>query len=279
MLKNEEFCVDLIELNYDKIAIMPTIIKNKHQIQGIKKSCLLLNKVMERIKNDIKSGITSRGIDRKAENMILKFGATPAFKGVYGPPPYPATLCISINEEIVHGIPSKRTFKKNDLVSIDCGLIYHGFYSDAAFSVVLDEETEKQDNLMKATRWSMFDGIDQAVAGNTVGHISHAIQTRVQSLGCDVVKVLFGHGVGLALHEDPPIYNYGKPGDGITLKPGMVLAIETMVVAGKDKVKTLDDGWTVVTADGQDACHFEETVLVTNDAPEILTNVNEDDRP
>ncbi len=275
----EELNANYEHSKYDRIHIMNCIIKNKHQIKGIRKSCQLLKKVEDRIKQDIRIGVTTREIDRKAENMILRLGSTPAFKGVYGPPPFPSTTCISINEEIVHGIPSKRTIKEGDLVSIDCGLVYHGFYSDAAFSVVLGEPTDEQDNLMKATRWSMFDGIDQAVAGNSVGHISHAIQTRVQSMGCDVVKVLFGHGVGIALHEEPPIYNYGNPGDGIMLKSGMIIAIETMVVAGKDRVKTLGDGWTVATADGRPACHFEESLLVTNNAPEILTCINEDDRP
>lgn len=258
---------------------MTNLVKNKHQINGIRRSCQLLRKVEDRIKKEIRAGITTKELDRKCENMIRRLGAIPAFKGVYGPPPFPAATCISVNEEVVHGIPSNRVLKEGDLVSVDCGLIYHGFISDAAFSVVIGKMTPEQDSLMKATRWAMFDGIDQAREGLTVGHISHAIQTRVESMGFNVVKVLFGHGVGLQLHEEPPIYNFGKPGDGITLKAGMVLAIETMVVAGNDKVRTLDDQWTVVTADGKLACHFEETVLVTSREPEILTKVNIDDRP
>jgi methionyl aminopeptidase len=258
---------------------MPIFIKNKHQINGIRKSCQLLKKIEDRIKDDLKPGVTTRDINRKVENMIERLGALPAFKGVYGPPPFPAATCISINDEVVHGIPSSRILKDGDLVSIDCGTIYHGFYSDAAFSVVLGEPTAEQDNLMKATRWSMFDGIEQSIAGNTVGHISHAIQTRVESMGCNVIKVLFGHGVGIALHEDPPIYNYGRIGDGPRLKPGMIIAVETMVVAGGDKIRTLDDRWTVVTADGRPSCHFEETILIRNGAPEILTEINVDDRP
>lgn len=257
---------------------MSELVKNKHQIKGIRKSCQILKKVEDRLMKEIRVGVTTKKIDRIAERMIRRMGAVPAFKGVYGPPPFPATICISINEEVVHGIPSNRVLKEGDLVSIDCGAVYHGFYSDAAFSIVLGEMNDIQRNLMRATKWSMFDGIDQALAGNSVGHISHAIQTRVESMGCNVVKVLFGHGVGLALHEEPAIYNFGNPGDGITLEPGMVLAIETMVVAGNEAVKTTDDRWTVVTADGSLACHFEETVLVTNDEPEILTKINEDDR-
>jgi methionyl aminopeptidase len=257
---------------------MQNLVKNKHQITGIKKSCQLLKKVEDRLLRETHTGVTTKDLDRIAEKMIIRMGAKPAFKGVYGPPPFPATICISINEEVVHGIPSNRILKDGDLVSIDCGLVYHGFYSDAAFSVVLGENTVEMNNLMKATKWSMFDGIDQAIEGNSVGHISHAIQTRVETMGCNVVKVLFGHGVGVELHEEPAIYNFGKPGNGITLRSGMVLAIETMVVAGKDMVKTLDDRWTVVTIDGRPACHFEETILVTNLNPEILTNINVDDR-
>ena len=258
---------------------MSNLVKNKHQVKGIRKSCALLKKVEDRLKREIRPGITTKEIDRKCENMIRRLGAMPAFKGVYGPPSFPSATCISINEEVVHGIPSGRILKEGDLVSIDCGLIYHGFYSDAAFSIVLGEMTREQDNLMKATRWAMFDGIDKSREGLSVGHISHAIQTRVEGMGCNVVKVLFGHGVGLGLHEEPPIYNYGNPGDGMLLAAGMVLAIETMVVAGGDKVKTLDDHWTVVTTDGKLACHFEETILVTSDEPEILSNINIDDRP
>jgi len=258
---------------------MMHIIKNKHQINGIRKSCAILKKVEDRILKDIRPGISTKEIDRKCENMIRRLGAFPAFKGVYGPPPFPATICISINEEVVHGIPSSRIIKEGDLVSIDCGAIYHQFYSDAAFSIVIGNPTMEQDNLMKATKWAMFDAIDEAREGKTVGHISHAIQTRVENMGCNVIKVLFGHGVGLSLHEEPPIFNYGNPGDGASLQAGMILAIETMVVAGKDNVKTLDDHWTVVTTDGRPACHFEETILVTNGDPEILTRVNEDDRP
>jgi len=258
---------------------MLDLVKNKHQIKGIRRSCALLKKVEDRLKEEIRAGVTGKEIDRKCESMILRLGAQPAFKGVYGPPAFPAATCISINEEVVHGIPSNRILKDGDLVSIDCGLIYHGFYSDAAFSVVLGEMTPEQDNLMKATRWAMFDGIDQSREGLSVGHISHAIQTRVESMGCNVVRVLFGHGVGLELHEEPPIYNFGNPGEGILLKAGMVLAIETMVVAGNARVKTRNDHWTVVTSDGKPACHFEETVLVTTGDPEILTKINFDDRP
>jgi len=252
---------------------------NEQQVRLIRQSCDILNKVEERLKTIIREGVTTAEIDRVAEEMILKRGAFPAFKGVKGDPDYPATCCISINDEIVHGIPGPRRIKNGDIVSIDCGARYKGYYSDAAFTIAIGNVADVAIRLMDATRNANWAGAKMAVPGNHIGDISAAIQNTAESAGFSVVRHLYGHGVGASLHEDPAIYNYGKPGTGKLIEPGMMLAIETMVCEGDYTIVTLDDNWTVVTADGGLSAHYEDQYYVTEKGPENLTRINIEGTP
>jgi len=252
---------------------------NEHQLKFITQSCEILHDVEEHLKTIIRDGVITGEIDRVAEEMILAAGAEPAFKGVKGNPDYPASVCISINEEIVHGIPGPRKLQSGDMVSIDCGTRYKGYYSDAAFTVAIGDVSETVLYLMEASREALFAAQKKAVPGNHIGDISVAIQHEAESRGFSVVRQLYGHGVGATLHEDPPIFNFGKPGTGPEIVPGMVLAIETMVCEKGFEIVTLDDGWTAVTADGGLAAHFEDTFHVTPDGPVNLTRINLEGTP
>jgi methionyl aminopeptidase len=247
---------------------------NENQIKFIRHSCDILHDVCEHLKTIISEGVTTAEIDRVAEEMIRKAGATPAFKGVKGDPDYPATCCISIDEEIVHGIPGPRKIKDGEIVSIDCGAKYKGYYSDAAFTVAVGKVNAKALRLMEASREGVFAAGRLAVPGKHIGDLSAAIQYEAESRGFSVVRHLYGHGVGASLHEEPAIFNYGTPGTGPKILPGMVLAIETMVCEKGYLIETLDDGWTVVTHDNGRAAHFEDTFLVTKTGVENLTRVN-----
>lgn len=201
-------------------------------------------------------------------------GAVPAFKGYCG---YPYSLCCSVNSAVVHGIPSKRRLNEGDLLSIDFGLVYDGFYGDAAITVPVGVVTPEASRLVSVTQESLLRGVECAVPGNRIGDVSSAIQRHVEENGFSVVRDFVGHGIGRQLHEDPQIPNFGKPGRGVTLRPGMVLAIEPMVNQFGHAVRVLDDGWTAVTVDGGLSAHFEHTVAVTSDGPEILTLCEEHD--
>ncbi len=250
-------------------------IYNERQIKFIKESCDILHEVEFHLMEIVREGITTGEIDKVAEDMIRSRGAIPAFLGVQGDPDYPATCCVSINEEIVHGIPSNRKLKDGDLVSIDCGAKYKGYYSDAAFSFGVGNVSDTVKRLMNATREANWAGAKKAVAGNHVGDISAAIQRVAEKDGFKVVRHLYGHGVGANLHEDPAIFNYGTPGTGIELLPGMVIAIETMVCEKDYMIETLEDNWTVVTSDGGLTAHYEDEYLVTEKgAPLNLTKIN-----
>jgi methionyl aminopeptidase len=229
---------------------------------------------MEHLKTIAGEGIATKEIDSIAEKMILDAGAEPAFKGVKGNPDYPATCCISINEEIVHGIPGPRRLESGDIVSIDCGAKYKGYYSDAAFTFSVGDVSETALNLMKATSDALLAGSEKAVPGNRIGDISAAIQHTAEGRGFSVVRHLYGHGLGAHLHEEPAIFNFGNPGTGMELKPGMVIAIETMVCEKDYHIVTLDDGWTVVTADGGLSAHYEDSFLITENGNENLTKIN-----
>ncbi len=254
-------------------------IYNEHQIRFIRHSCEILHEVEEHLKTIIKEGITTAEVDRIAEDMIRSADAEPAFKGVKGNPDYPATCCISINEEIVHGIPGPREIHNGDIVSIDCGAKYKGYYSDAAFTIAVGDVSDVAWKLMDATREALFAGAREAMPGNRIGDISSAIQRTAEKQGFSVVRHLYGHGVGANLHEEPAIFNFGSPGTGEEIKPGMVLAIETMVCEGDYKIRTLDDGWTVVTTDGRLSAHFEDSFLITWNDHENLTRVNIEGTP
>jgi len=227
--------------------------------------------VKEDLKSSLKVGMTTLEIDRIAEKLIDQREAKPAFKGYHG---FPATACISINEEIVHGIPNVRVVKEGDIVSIDIGLILDDWFSDCAFTVGFGSLDEATQRLIDVTEQSLSKGIDQAKEGNYLSDIGFAIQSFVEPFGFSVVRDFVGHGIGMSLHEEPEVPNFGLPKSGPVLQEGMVFAIEPMINTGTYKTKILDDKWTVVTSDGKPSAHFEHTVAVTANGPEILTKIN-----
>ena len=246
------------------------ILKSRHEIEKMKISNRIVVEVLEEIKKKIRVGVTTIELDRLAESVILKKGGTPAFKGYRG---YPNSLCISINEQVVHGIPSNRRLKDGDLVSIDLGVYHDGYYGDAAITVGAGEITPEAKRLLDATQKALYIGIEKARAGNHLSDISNAVQMYVEGEGFSVVRAFVGHGIGTSLHEEPQVPNFGEAGKGPLLKSGMVLAIEPMVNAGVCDVEVLEDDWTVVTADGSLSAHFEHTVAVTDNGVEILTKI------
>ena len=246
------------------------ILKSRHEIEKMKISNRIVVEVLEEIKKKIRVGVTTIELDRLAESVILKKGGTPAFKGYRG---YPNSLCISINEQVVHGIPSNRRLKDGDLVSIDLGVYHDGYYGDAAITVGAGEITSEAKRLLDATQKALYVGIEKARAGNHLSDISNAVQMYVEREGFSVVRAFVGHGIGTSLHEEPQVPNFGEAGKGPLLKNGMVLAIEPMVNAGVSDVEVLEDDWTVVTADGSLSAHFEHTVAVTDNGVEILTKI------
>lgn len=247
------------------------IIKSASEIESIRKACQIVAMALEELKNYIKEGLTTKQIELFIENLILKQGGTPAFKGYRG---YPASACISVNSQVVHGIPSNNfIIQEGDIVSVDVGVIYDGFYGDGAYTYAVGNVSEQAKKLIRVTEESLYRGIEKAIAGNHVGDISEAIQRHVESHGFSVVRAFVGHGIGRNLHEDPQIPNFGKRGVGPKLKSGMTIAIEPMVNAGSHEVAILSDGWTAVTKDGSLSAHFEHTVLITDREPEILTKL------
>jgi methionyl aminopeptidase len=242
--------------------------KTPEQIDKIRKACQIAGLVLEELKAYMKDGITTQEVDRIAEEMILKNGALPAFKGYRG---YQHATCISINEEVVHGIPGPKKLKNGDIVGVDVGTIFSGFYGDTARTYPVGEISEKAKRLLNCGKECLETAIMEARAGNHIGDISHVIEAHARKAGFTVVKDLFGHGVGVELHEDPLIPNFGDRGEGMELIPNMVLAIEPMVNVGGSRVITLNDGWTVITEDRKLSAHFEHTVLITEGEPEVLT--------
>jgi methionyl aminopeptidase len=243
-------------------------IKSQQEIEILRKSNQMVARVLQQLKEMVGPGETGRALDQTAERMITQMGGTPAFKGYRG---YPASLCISVNEQVVHGIPDSRAFHSGDLVSIDLGIIYKGYVGDAALTIpvgAIDRESKK---LLDVTHAALLGGIGQAREGNRLFDISHAIQSQVETNGFSVVRDFTGHGIGRRMHEDPQIPNFGKPGTGDRLRPGMVLALEPMVNAGSHQIKVLEDGWTVVTADGKRSAHFEHSIVITDGEAEVLS--------
>lgn len=234
----------------------------------MRKANQLVFDVMERLTGEIKEGVTSGELDQIAEDMIRSAGAEPAFKGYRG---YKHTLCTSFNEEVVHGIPGKRKLTKGDILGIDCGVLLDGFYGDMARTFPVGEVSATARKLLKVTEESLYAGIEQMRVGNRLYDISAAIQGHVEKNGFTVVRDFVGHGIGTSLHEDPQIPNYGPAGSGVKLKAGMVFAIEPMVNVGTWQVKMLDDGWTVITADRELSSHFEHTIAITENGPDILS--------
>jgi len=244
------------------------IIKTPSEIDLIRQSCRILVDTFKEVEGHLKPGITTQEIDKIAEKYIHSRGAVPSFKGFHG---FPGTACISIDNQVVHGIPGKRRLEEGQIVGVDMGTIYKGFYSDAARTYPIGKVSELKKKLMDVTREGLWKGIEQARVGNRVSDISHAIQTYVESFGFSIVRDLVGHGVGKDVWEEPQIPNYGPPGKGPRLREGMVVAIEPMVNAGTYEVYTESDGWTVVTADGEPSAHFEHTIALFKDHTEVLT--------
>lgn len=244
--------------------------KSKFEIDRIRDACKIVREILNILYDKIEEGIPTIELDKLAEKLCNKYNAQPAFKGYGG---FPKSVCISLNEEVVHGIPSsKKVIKKGDLVKIDFGVKYKGFYGDAAFTkLVNDSKNERKKRLIKATKEALSNAIKEAVVGNRLGKVCNTIETTAKKYGYSVVKKFVGHGIGRNLHEDPQVPNYGDPNKGIVLKSGLVIAIEPMVNEGTYEVEILKDGWTVVTKDRKLSAHFEHTVAITDNGPEILT--------
>jgi methionyl aminopeptidase len=244
-------------------------LKSEQELAMLKKSGKILGKAMQRLQGFIKPGVMTSEIDRLAAELLKQEGAVPAFKGYRG---FPANICTSINEEVVHGIPSDRVLKEGDIISLDLGVDYQGYFSDAAVTLPVGRINAQVKKLIEVTKKALSEGIKQAKQDNHLSDISYAIQTYVEGHGFSVVRQFIGHGIGCSLHEEPEIPNFGRPHQGPLLKSGMVLAIEPMVNMGSWECRILENGWTAVTKDGLASAHFEHTLAITDKGPEILTN-------
>ncbi|HEY9765471.1 MAG TPA: type I methionyl aminopeptidase [Chroococcales cyanobacterium] len=244
------------------------IIKTSEQQAHMRRAGRIVAAVLAKLKNNVQPGISTRELDRMAEEEIISLGGCPAFKGYQG---YPHTLCVSINEEVVHGFPNRRRLKEGDIVSMDMGAIYQGLYGDAALTVGVGVISPEAARLLRVTKEALWKGIEMARAGNHLGDVSHAVQQHAESFGFSVVRDFVGHGIGEALHESPQVPNFGEKGEGPLLVPGMAIAIEPMINAGGYGVKILSNKWTVVTVDKSLSAHFEHTVLLTEGEAEVLT--------
>ena len=248
------------------------IYKSESEIQAIRKANQVVARILSELGGMVRPGIATLELDRYAEKRTRELDAIPAFKGYRG---FPASLCTSLNEEIVHGIPSNRRLKEGDILSIDFGAILDGFYGDAAVTFPVGKITPAAEKLIAAAEESFFKGIEQAVPGKRIGDISAAVQAHVESRGFSVIRNFVGHGIGFSLHEEPQVPNFGLAGHGPKIKPGMVLAIEPMIAAGDWDVEILADNWTAVTRDRSLSSHHEHTIAVTQDGPQILSSLND----
>ena len=248
-------------------------IKSERELALMRQAGKVVAEAKAHVMEAVKPGVTTGELDRIAEDVIRKMGAVPSFKGYAagGPIPFTGTICASINEEIVHGIPGKRKLKEGDIFSIDVGAIVKGFHGDSAFTVGVGDISDEAQRLIDTTRESLKQGIAQATAGARIGDIGHAVQKYAESQGYSVVRKYVGHGIGRALHEEPQVPNYGTAGRGVLIKKGMTLAIEPMLNIGTHETVELDDGWTVITADNELSAHFEDTIAITPDGAEVLT--------
>jgi methionyl aminopeptidase len=245
------------------------IIKSDKEIKGIREASKILSLTFEYINDIIQEGMKTKDLDKQIEEFIIKNNAIPAFKGYRG---FPAASCISVNEVVIHGIPDEEEIKEGDLVGVDVGVKYRGFFSDAAYTFGIGKLKEEAKKLMNVTKTALYNAIPEMKKDNRIGDISYAIQKTAEDANFSVVRDFVGHGVGKNLHEDPAVPNFGKKGVGPRLKKGMTIAIEPMINAGNYKVKVLGDNWTVVTEDGKISAHFEHTILISETEPEILTN-------
>ena len=244
------------------------ILKSKSEIEKMAMACHIVAEVLQDLVRVVRPGLTTLELDALAERSIHTRGGVPAFKGYRG---FPNTLCVALNEQVVHGIPSKRRLRAGDIIGLDLGAKWEGYYGDAAVTVPVGQIPSNTECLLTTAREALYMGIKEVSPGKHLSDISHAIQRYAERRGYSVVRAFVGHGIGTALHEEPQVPNFGPPGRGPRLKAGMVLAIEPMVNIGDADVEILDDGWTVVTADGQLSAHFEHTVAITDEGPQILT--------
>lgn len=245
------------------------VFKTPEEIEYIRKSSLLVGKTLAEVARHLKPGITTQEMDAIAEKFIRDHGAEPSFKGYHG---YKHSLCISVNEEIVHGIPGSRVIKEGDVVSVDCGVFMNGFHGDSAYTFPVGEVSDEVLTLLRVTKTSLYKGISKAHSGNRIGDISAAVQEYAEAHGYGVVRELVGHGIGRKLHEKPEVANYGKRGSGPLIKKGMTIAIEPMINMGTRQIRQLNDGWTVITNDRKPAAHFEHTIAITDGEPDILSS-------
>jgi len=248
------------------------ILKSPEEIEKIAQACLIVAKALDYLRELVLPGVSTNILEEAADAYIRSHNAVPAFKGYRG---YPASICTSVNNEVIHGIPSDRVLEEGDIVGIDLGVYKEGFYGDAAYTFGVGSIVPEAERLLRVTEESLCIGIENAKKNNRVSDISFAVQKHIESNGFSVVRAFVGHGIGRSLHEDPQIPNFGQPGRGPRLSPGMTIAIEPMVNTGGHEVVVLDDGWTAVTMDGTLSAHFEHTILVTEDQPRILTKINE----
>ncbi len=243
-------------------------IKSDREIELLRKAGKIVYDTHQYLKPFIKEGITTRKLDDLAEKYIISRDATPSFKGYDG---YPTSICTSINDEVVHGIPSDRVLQDGDIISIDIGACFKGYHGDSAWTYTVGNVSRENEKLLSDTEKSLFIGLEQVKPGNRIGDIGAAIQKYAESCGLGVVRELCGHGVGTSVHEDPDVPNYGTPNTGVRLKKGMVIAVEPMLTLGSPEILLLDDDWTIITKDGRPSAHFEHTVVVTDDGYKILT--------
>jgi methionyl aminopeptidase len=247
------------------------VLRSQREIEKIRKACLVVAEILKRLREHVQPGVTTWDLDALSEDLAARRKAKPAFKGYHG---YPFALCTSVNEEVVHGMPSKRReLKEGDIISIDFGVMIDGYYGDAAITVPVGKVSNEARELCRVTEDSLYEGIRQVQSKNRLSDISHAIQQFVEARGFSVVREFVGHGIGQQLHESPQIPNYGPAGKGVVLKPGMVFAIEPMINLGRAEVEILQDHWTAVTIDRKLSAHFEHTVAVTEAEPDILTKM------
>jgi methionyl aminopeptidase len=247
-------------------------LKTTEEVELIRESCLVVSKTLGEIEKNIKEGISTVELDKIAETFIRDNGGVPAFKGYRKESlVFNYTLCTSVNEEVVHGVPSEYVLKNGDVISVDCGVLKNGFYGDSAYTFAVGEINQEVKNLLLITRESLYKGIEEAVAGLRVGDISSAIEEYVNKFGYGIVRELVGHGLGRSLHEAPEVPNYGRRGTGTRLEEGLVIAIEPMITMGKRNIKVKQDGWTIFTADNKPAAHFEHTIVVRKNKAELLT--------
>jgi methionyl aminopeptidase len=242
--------------------------KSRSEIEKMRRAGVIVGETLSALRKMVEAGVTTRDLDAAAEKMIRAAGAIPTFKGYHG---YPASICASVNDEVVHGIPSPRKLKDGDLIKLDCGATLDGYVGDAAISVEVGKVTPEVEALVNATQESLFRAMEKMVAGNRLYDVSYAVQEYVEALGYSVVREYCGHGIGQKMHESPQVPNYGRPGTGPVLKEGWVLAIEPMVNLGRHQVDVDADGWTVRTRDGSFSSHWEHTIAVTSDGPVVLT--------